>query len=371
MTVFFSKTSSEEFTGITVLIEGEPYPISTDHPKFSEINDILVNSDQTPDEDVLLALIKPIKVLDNSLRRLSDRLFVQGGAVLFDGDPIDNSLSQHLVRVLNSDDEEERTKGYQNVVKFFENLQDNPSEASKEHLFDFAAHHGLTITDEGYLLLYKSTNLDGTSTYAGYGIVTTEDGESTVYAHNRIPNAVGSIVEIPRRMVDENRHASCSTGLHVGAFSYASTYSRKLWNVIVNPRDVVSVPHDASSAKIRVNRYQVVGENEGKLEHIGHSINLNTDPLPGAPVEVVKEFEEIIEEEINNEDPAAVEVEDAIAGLPPVANAGSRVAEYQTLIVRLLQADPNTNLKRYRSKRITAGRRAEFAQAAENLGYKL
>jgi hypothetical protein len=371
MTVFFSKTANEEFTGITVLIGGEPYPISIDHPKFSEINDILINSDQTPDEEDLLALVKPIKSLDNSLRRLSDRLLVQGNAVLFDGAPIDNSLSQHLVRILNSENEEERTSGYQNVVKFFEKLQTNPSDASKDHLFDFAAHHHLTITDEGDLLLYKGTNKDGTATHSGYGIVTTADGKSTIYTNSYLPNDLGSIVEIPRHMVDENRHAACSVGLHVGAFSFVkSNYNTRVWNVIVNPRDVVSVPHDAGSAKIRVARYQIVGENEKVEEHGGHSINLKTDPLPGAAEEAVVEFEEAINAELNEDNAAAAEIEDAIADLPPISADDEKVSYFKGLITGSLLPGGVTKLGTYKNKRITSAQRANFQRAMDELGLK-
>lgn len=374
MTTFFQILNSEEFVGATVLIDGQPYPIARDHSNYDEVVDMLLSGEE-PNEDVLRGLLKPIESISNELIRLSERVTLQGNALYFDGDPINSALSEHIIRVF-IEDKDTRTSGYQNFVLFLEKLMTNPSAASRDHLFDFAAHHKLTITDEGDLLLYKSTKHDGKATHAGYGIVTTPDGKSTIYKNDYLPNGLDYIVEIPRAMVDEDRHAACSVGLHVGAFSYASTYSYKLWNVLVNPRDVVSVPHDAGSAKIRVSRYQVIGENEGKLQHEGHSIDLKTDTLPGAPAEVVNEFVEQIEDEIDlTEDDQIIQVTILNSNFgskaAPVAKDGSRVAEYEALITSLIKADPNVNLKRYKSKRITAARRGEFAQAAENLGFKL
>lgn len=356
-TVFFSITKSEEFVGATILIDGQPYPVSKDHPRYEEIEEILLY-EENPDAENLIGLINPVKGVADSLTRLSERVTIGGNVLYFDGDALDGSLAEHIVRVFR-DDSEERGKGYKNFVAFLEKLATNPSKVSQQHLFDFVQHHGLTITDEGDLLLYKSTNPDGTSTYAGYGIVTTPDGTVTKFEKQKLPNAVGNIVEIPRDMVDEDRNAACSTGLHVGAFSYASTYSRRLWNVVVNPRDVVSVPHDASSAKIRVARYTILSENSGKVEHKSHSIDLKTEAQPGVVVEV-------------EEDEPEVEVTEALVGVvtPPAAAGGSRVAEYEQVIRDLLKADPKTNLSRYKNKRVTKGRRDEFVQAATNLGFK-
>lgn len=339
MSVLFTIQKSEEFTGATVLVDGQPYPVSSDHPSYEEIIEILL-FEEPIDEDYLVSLLNPIQGVSDTLTRLSERVTIGGNVLYFDGDVIDGSLSDTIVRIFR-EGKEGRSAGYERFVKFLEKLATNPSEVSRQHLFDFATHHKLTITEDGDLLLYKSTQENGKATHAGYGIVTTPDGEVTTFTNEYLPNAEGYIVEIPRSMVDENRNAACSTGLHVGAFSYASSYSRILWNVKVNPRDVVSVPHDASSAKIRVARYEVLGRNEDKVEHEAPTINTVEEKLPGAPV-----------------------VEEAPV---PVATpkGGSRVDEYALLIQN---GGAGTNLRKFRNKNVTAGRRAEFDQAVEQLG---
>lgn len=371
MSVFFSITKSEEFVGATILVDGTPYPVASDHPKYEEITDILLHGNPEDDLPYFLSIINPVQAVSTELVRVSERVTIGGNVLYFDGEPIDTALADHIVAVFR-DEDEEKQKGFTHFVAFLEKLFTNPSEVSKNHLFDFVQHHGITITEEGDLLLYKSTKHDGLATHQGYGIVTDDEGKITVYEHDYLPNAVGFTVEIPRGMVDENRNASCSVGLHVGAFSYASSYSQRLWNVLVNPRDVVSVPHDAGSAKIRVARYRVLGENALKQKYQGHSIDLRVQDQPG-----LAEPELEVEEEVTE---VGLESPQTILGVvrpdvQPVAvtpaDNGSRVPEYEQVIKALIAADPKANLKRYRSKRITAGRRDEFTKAAENLGYKL
>ncbi len=349
--IFFTITRSEEFTGATILIDGQPYPVSSDHPNYEEVTDILLNSD-APDAEYLISLVKPLQTVSDALIRLSERVTIGGNVLYFDGDPIDGALSDHIIRIYQ--DSEGRDEGYLNFVAFLEKLATNPSKKSKRHLYDFVEHHGLTINEEGDLVLWKSTRADGKSTYAGHGIVTDNEGKITTYTKDYLPNAVGYVVEIPRELVDDDRNAACSTGLHVGAFGYASTYSQRLFNVVVNPRDVVSVPHDASSAKIRVARYRVIGENTEKTNYEGHSIKTEDAAKLGSPAEV--DIKSLL-----TGDP---EQHDAVAITPPVG-AGSRVAEYEALIKA---GGAGANLRRYRNKSVTSGRRAEFDQAVANLG---
>jgi mRNA-degrading endonuclease RelE of RelBE toxin-antitoxin system len=51
----------------------------------------------------------------------------------------------------------------------------------------------------------------------------------------------------------------CASGLHAGTYEYAKMYaSGALLKVVINPRDVVSVPTDSDAQKLRVSRYRVV-----------------------------------------------------------------------------------------------------------------
>ena len=143
-------------------------------------------------------------------------------------------------------------------MNFYENILSNPNEHSREQLYGWLANYkSFTITYDGYIVGYKGvkTDADGNrwSTSSGKAIV---DGEEVT---GYIPNEDFSTVEMPRSEVQHNPRSGCSTGLHVGTHNYARGYGNTLIEVHVNPRDVVSVPTDCSSQKMRVCRYVIVG----------------------------------------------------------------------------------------------------------------
>ena len=146
------------------------------------------------------------------------------------------ALSRKLMELVNAG---HNTKSLEN---FWGNLKENPSEESRKDLYEFLMANKIPITDDGHFVGYKSVRNDYLDAYSG-----------------KISNKPGTVVKIDRKDVDSNRQQTCSYGLHVGAYSYASTYSQLLLEVKVNPRDVVSVPPDYNQQKMRVCRYEVVG----------------------------------------------------------------------------------------------------------------
>ena len=347
----FTITSDEEFSGATVIFaDGSTHVIGSDNPNYSQVVRELLAGEASDDE--LLDLISPFEAIYKTLTRLSERVSRKGSKLLFDGDVVNSALGKYIIELMN-EGAEESWKAY---IAFMEKLYTNPSEESRDHLFHFIAANGLQITPDGDLVLYKSTREDGSSTYAGYGIV-----NGVEFEHDYLINSVGAVVEIPRSKVDANRGVACSVGLHVGAFSYANTYSRRLWTAIVNPRDVVSVPSDHNDAKIRVARYQIVEENTKRIQYTG----------------AVKSFET----PVSTEEPRVVEAKTepvistgAITAKTPDGNTastsvrwpdGSRVPEY----IKLIQSGgAGKNLRKYRNKSVTAGRRTEFDEAVKALG---
>jgi hypothetical protein len=51
---------------------------------------------------------------------------------------------------------------------------------------------------------------------------------------------------------------ACSAGLHVGTYDYALRFTRFVIEVLVDPRDVVSVPTDCNDQKMRTCKYLVM-----------------------------------------------------------------------------------------------------------------
>lgn len=245
---------------ITVFVGAEVHTASSEsHPNFEEIVQAAVASDVDPDE--LVALFDVSEVVASRFDPLSERVTVANGRVYFDGDEVDNALTRQIVRFL-----EEDVEDWIPLVNFFENVAANPTEHSREQLYEWLDRHTFTIDGDGYLIAYKGVRKlsDGRfeSVRSGYGIV---DGE--VIQNGYIPNDVGSIIEIPRSMVHHDPAVGCSVGMHVGTYEYASGWARGgLLKVRVNPRDVVSVPTDCNAQKVRVCRYEVLETIDHKIE---------------------------------------------------------------------------------------------------------
>jgi hypothetical protein len=144
---------------------------------------------------------------------------------------------------------------FDHMVKFLENLMQNPSKRAVDETYWFLENYGLPITDDGCFLAYKAVRNDYTDIYSG-----------------KFFNGIGGVVSMPRNMVDDNYGIDCSNGLHVGALDYVVQYGHfkkgeapvaggnRLLIVKVNPKDVVSVPKYEGHTKMRVCEYTVVSE---------------------------------------------------------------------------------------------------------------
>jgi len=249
---------------ITVLsADGNLLVADQDHPNFSEILASVVNEDAHSFE--IEALFDASAKANTYFERLTDRVTVSNGHVFFDGDPMDNSLTKHIVRFIS-----DGVNDWWPLVSFLENVQNNPSENSKRQLYDWVTRHDLTLDDDGNIIAYKGCKDDGegqaVSGWAGKAIV---DGELVV---GNIPNEIGATIEMPRSSVEDNPDAACSSGLHVGTYAYASSYANPyLLTVAVNPRDVVSVPYDGGAEKVRVCRYTVIDITEEEIKSAVYS----------------------------------------------------------------------------------------------------
>jgi hypothetical protein len=199
------------------------------------------------------------------------------GLITFDGialrygnDPIKGPITRRI-RALAANN-----LPFDNLLKFLENLYQNPSYSSIKQLYGFLEAHDMPIAEDGTFVAYKVINSNFTDCHTG-----------------KISNAVGSRVSMPRHTVEDNPERTCSSGLHVCANEYARGFfwgsNRILVAVRVNPRDVVSVPTDYNNAKMRVCEYvvdRVLEEGPEKDELTGRiyygfdaRINYEDDPL--------------------------------------------------------------------------------------------
>lgn len=191
----------------------------------------------------------------------------EGSSVLLNGEPLDKPLADHLMRVIDEDGSVRNKDVWEALTQFIERLRNNVSPFVRDQLLNWleAANNndrGFTISKDGMLMGYKGFRLtDGVaySSYKGEATVVNQDGTITHFEHDYIPNRVGDTVSMPRHRVQDNPSIGCSVGLHVGTYDYAYGYARDVvYLVEVDPADVVSVPTECDSQKIRASKYKVV-----------------------------------------------------------------------------------------------------------------
>ena len=176
----------------------------------------------------------------------SKRFEVLDGEVYCKGEPVPDVLSKKIVKFL------AEKLPIDIFLKFWENLNLNPLDHSKEMLFGFLENAHFPLTPDGCFIAYKNVNANFTDRHTG-----------------KMDNSPGAIVKMRREDVSHDPGHACSTGLHVGSYKFAKNFGGAiLLEVKVNPRDVVSVPNDHSQGKCRCCEYTVIGpiESEYKVE---------------------------------------------------------------------------------------------------------
>lgn len=192
-----------------------------------------------------------------NLHLLSDRIAYDGTYLRFDGEPVHSTLAEYIIELHLSKNPQVNA-----FVNFMENLMNNPSENSKNELYNWintlkARGEKLTINPAGMLIAYKGVLIDEegdpASINSGPGYV------NGTAQRGHLKNTVGSVLSVDRAYVDSDVNVGCSRGLHAGTWDYAHGFAQGLTLMVeINPRDVVSVPADCSWQKIRTCRYTVV-----------------------------------------------------------------------------------------------------------------
>lgn len=234
---------------LAAVIDGDVHIINDTHPNFAKVFEQVFET-QTLTEAELLELFDLAREVTRRFESLSERVKVSGGTLYFDGDPVHNALTQQVKRFL------DEGLDFKPLIAFFEKVQNNPSEHSREQLFEWLERHRFTITSDGNFIAYKGVT-EGTD--GVYKSISRGTAISDGVQHNgQIPQSVGSVVEMPRSQVQFDPQVGCSVGLHAGTWSYARGFSRgAVLEVLIDPRDVVSVPTDCDAQKIRTCRYKV------------------------------------------------------------------------------------------------------------------
>lgn len=164
------------------------------------------------------------------------KIRVDNGVVYYGNIPLHNTLTNRIVRMF------EEGFDVDPMLRFLENLMQNPSKNAILELYDFLAYGQLPITSDGHFLAYKRVNNNYTDVRTG-----------------RFNNAPGALVEEDRSKVCDDKTRTCARGLHFCSYEYLSHYPGERIVVLkINPRDVVSIPVDYNNTKGRCCRYRVL-----------------------------------------------------------------------------------------------------------------
>ena len=249
MSAQYTLVDGEDGRTLTVFIDGREPKVIRSEGQIDSVMELVLDP-YAAEEDVIDAMDTTVAV-GRRLTPLSERVSVGDGRVYFDGTVVDSSITRQILRFL-----DEGIGDWMPLVRFLEKLATNPSEHSRTQLYGWLRERDFTITPDGDFVAYKGVRWDGdtpVSIHAGPGIV---NGRQV---HGHLDNSPGNRVEIDRTTVDFDPARGCSRGLHVGSWDYAASFGGgSTLKVVVNPRDVVSVPTDCEWAKVRVCRYDVL-----------------------------------------------------------------------------------------------------------------
>lgn len=217
---------------IYIGVAGKHYQVKKGDVRYAKIEEA-IRSGQLDDIQELVDTGLIFKRLGLELR---------DGLLYMDGDALPETLSNRVIDLV------EHEMPVDIMLKFWQNLKQNPSFNSRKMLYKFLEHNGHPLTEDGCFIAYRGVTADFKDCHTG-----------------RFDNSVGSVCEMDRSQVDENPNNTCSHGLHVACFSYANSFGQQLVEVKVNPRDVVAVPEDYNGTKMRVCKFEVVAVGEKEL----------------------------------------------------------------------------------------------------------
>ena len=220
-------------SNVTVVIDGKPHTVAKTHVSYQKVVDAIKGNDW----DTVKAVIDPVKVV---LNYGQGNISIQGEQLFWKGEPFAGVMATRMIAML------EEGFDIEPMVLFMHNLLKNPSKRSVDELYGFLEKNNLPITPDGYFLAYKKVRNDFLDIHSG-----------------TMDNSPGTVVEMERFKVDDNKDQTCSTGLHFCGMSYLGHFGSggdRTVIVKIDPADVVSIPSDYNGAKGRACRYEVIGE---------------------------------------------------------------------------------------------------------------
>lgn len=214
---------------ISVLLsDGETLIVEPTNPNYTEILHNLVTGEYG-DAVLLMSRKKQIEAMQIGIFTIDESGMSIGGT------PIHNAVVDEIIELF------KRNESVDHLVKFTEKLMRSPSKTVYQNLFKMLKKASIQINSDGNVVCFKKVREDYTDVHSG-----------------KFSNKPGTHVVMERTGVDDDPNRTCSTGLHVCAYSYLSSFGgQRVVRVIVEPQDFVAVPGDYDFTKARTCAYYV------------------------------------------------------------------------------------------------------------------
>lgn len=218
---------------ISITVGRESHSAGNDHPMFNKALVELAAGNVRKALDMI-----SIKHAITKYTSESGHIKIENGKIYYCDIEIRSSLVTRILSHM------EKGEDFKFFIPFLEKLMANPSRTVVKRIFDFLEANDIEILADGNFVAWKKVRHNYKDIHSG-----------------TFDNSPGQTVMMLRNQVDEDDEVTCSSGLHVCSKSYLPSFGRGAGNrvvsVHVNPADVVSVPVDYNSAKMRTCKYVV------------------------------------------------------------------------------------------------------------------
>ena len=197
----------------------------------------------TPNYNETIEEIKDTKQIISNVEG-SKLLIKKGDSIYFNG-VSELSLPKELVKAIleaENNNDELKLEAYRN---FWTLMSLNPDEECRKNLFWFLTKYDMTIAKCGFFVGYR--NVDTTD----------EEGVYTDHHSHTFKIKIGEMVTMDRKNCDCDSNISCSRGLHCSSIGWLKRnyYGNIGLACLINPADVVAVPHIDNYGKLRTCAY--------------------------------------------------------------------------------------------------------------------
>jgi len=133
---FVASIVTADHTITATLSDGLTVTVSSGHPNYAALKEAFKNKDA---EAFVKAYDETPTVAGYVAAANSGRVTVKNGRVYFDGEQVHNAIADRISEMMTDGED------FESMVKFLENLMQNPSSNSRAQLYSFLGHKNLPM----------------------------------------------------------------------------------------------------------------------------------------------------------------------------------------------------------------------------------